>query len=199
MRERTLGKNGLVVSSLGLGCMGMSDMYGPADRTESLATLHAALDAGITLLDTGDFYGMGHNEMLIGEALATRSAGPVRVSVKFACRLAHGLCHGIPLRRLGGRDAQALLQRLDVLLHPGMAGAAMLRASSVPGAGVAFLVAPALHHGLGRGVLRQSGQWAQGQAGGQGAGQGPDIQCGFHGFLSDEASGDKRGGAGGHR
>ena len=86
MRERTLGKNGLVVSSLGLGCMGMSDMYGPADRTESLATVHAALDAGITLLDTGDFYGMGHNEMLIGEALATRSAGPVRVSVKFGAQ-----------------------------------------------------------------------------------------------------------------
>ena len=49
--------------------MGMSDFYGPADRSESIATIHAALDAGITLLDTGDFYGMGHNEMLIREAL----------------------------------------------------------------------------------------------------------------------------------
>ena len=57
------------VSALGLGCMGMSGMYGPSDRPESIATIHAALDAGITLLDTGDFYGMGHNEMLIGEAL----------------------------------------------------------------------------------------------------------------------------------
>ena len=57
------------MSPLGLGCMGMSGMYGPADRAESIATIHAALDAGITLLDTGDFYGMGHNEMLIGEAL----------------------------------------------------------------------------------------------------------------------------------
>ncbi len=51
----------------------MSDFYGPADRSESIATIHAALDAGITLLDTGDFYGMGHNEMLIREALAGRS------------------------------------------------------------------------------------------------------------------------------
>jgi aryl-alcohol dehydrogenase-like predicted oxidoreductase len=64
------------VSALGLGCMGMSDMYGPADRAESLATLDAALDAGITLIDTGDFYGMGHNEMLIGEALKRRRDEP---------------------------------------------------------------------------------------------------------------------------
>jgi aryl-alcohol dehydrogenase-like predicted oxidoreductase len=63
--------------------MGMSGMYGPADRTESLATIGAALDAGINLLDTGDFYGMGHNEMLIGEALAGRSRERVLISVKF--------------------------------------------------------------------------------------------------------------------
>ena len=68
---------------LGLGCMGMSDFYGPADRSESIATIHAALDAGVTLLDTGDFYGMGHNEMLIGEALASRSRDNVQISVKF--------------------------------------------------------------------------------------------------------------------
>jgi aryl-alcohol dehydrogenase-like predicted oxidoreductase len=54
--------------------MGMSGMYGPADRAESIATIHAALEAGVTLLDTGDFYGMGHNEMLIGEALAAAPA-----------------------------------------------------------------------------------------------------------------------------
>ena len=60
----------------GLGCMGMSGMYGPAERDESIATIHAALDAGINLLDTGDFYGMGHNELLIGEAL--RGARPRR-------------------------------------------------------------------------------------------------------------------------
>jgi len=83
METRQLGSNGPTVSALGLGCMGMSDFYGPADRSESIATIHAALDAGITLLDTGDFYGMGHNEMLIREALA--SAGPckVQISVKF--------------------------------------------------------------------------------------------------------------------
>ena len=65
MEQRKLGVTGPAVSAIGLGCMGMSDFYGPADRGESIATIHAALDAGITLLDTGDFYGMGHNEMLI--------------------------------------------------------------------------------------------------------------------------------------
>jgi aryl-alcohol dehydrogenase-like predicted oxidoreductase len=65
----TKGMNGPKVSAIGLGCMGMSGMYGPSDRAESIATIHAAMDAGITLLDTGDFYGNGHNEMLIGEAL----------------------------------------------------------------------------------------------------------------------------------
>jgi aryl-alcohol dehydrogenase-like predicted oxidoreductase len=63
--------------------MGMSDFYGPADRGESIATIHAALDAGITLLDTGDFYGMGHNEMLIREALTGRNRDNVVISVKF--------------------------------------------------------------------------------------------------------------------
>lgn len=61
----------------------MSDLYGPADRNESIATIHAALDAGITLLDTGDFYGMGHNEMLIREALDGRPREQVQISVKF--------------------------------------------------------------------------------------------------------------------
>ena len=83
MEKRTLGTTGPFVSAIALGCMGMSDFYGPADRSESIATLHAALDAGITLLDTGDFYGMGHNEMLIGEALAGRNRDNVQISVKF--------------------------------------------------------------------------------------------------------------------
>ncbi len=83
MEQRKLGTTGPTVSAIGLGCMGMSDFYGPADRSESIATLHAALDAGITLLDTGDFYGMGHNEMLIREALAGRNRDKLQISVKF--------------------------------------------------------------------------------------------------------------------
>jgi pyridoxine 4-dehydrogenase len=83
MNKRKLGSSGPVVSMIGLGCMGMSDFYGPADRGESIATIHAALDAGITLLDTGDFYGMGHNEMLIREALTGRNHNDVQISVKF--------------------------------------------------------------------------------------------------------------------
>jgi aryl-alcohol dehydrogenase-like predicted oxidoreductase len=83
MKRVPLGNPGPTVSALGLGCMGMSGMYGPADRKESLATLQAAVDAGINLLDTGDFYGMGHNEMLIGEALKTIPRERVLLSVKF--------------------------------------------------------------------------------------------------------------------
>src|SRR6266403_2961949 len=83
LQSRRLGKAGPTVSALGLGAMGMSGMYGPADRQESIATIHAALDAGITLIDTGDFYGMGHNEMLIGEALKGVARDRFIVSVKF--------------------------------------------------------------------------------------------------------------------
>ena len=83
MINQKLGSRGPEVSAIGLGCMGMSDLYGPADRGESIATVHAALDAGITLLDTGDFYGMGHNEMLINEALSGRDRSSVIISVKF--------------------------------------------------------------------------------------------------------------------
>jgi len=83
MITRTLGKNGPAVSAIGLGCMGMSGLYGPADRTESITTIHAALDAGITLLDTGDFYGMGDNEMLLQEALKGRQRDQFLISVKF--------------------------------------------------------------------------------------------------------------------
>lgn len=83
MNTRLLGSTGPRVSALGLGCMGMSDLYGPADEAESIATIHAALDAGITLLDTGDFYGMGQNELLLREALRGRSREQAVLSVKF--------------------------------------------------------------------------------------------------------------------
>ncbi|MBO1417252.1 aldo/keto reductase [Streptomyces sp. FH025] len=84
--QRTLGTSGPVTSALGLGCMGMSDLYGPADEAESIATIHTALDAGVTLLDTGDFYGMGHNELLIHEALRGRDRASVQISVKFGAQ-----------------------------------------------------------------------------------------------------------------
>lgn len=69
MKTRKLESNGSEVSSIGLGCMGMSDLYGGADRMESIATIHEALEKGVTLFDTGDFYGVGHNELLLNEAL----------------------------------------------------------------------------------------------------------------------------------
>lgn len=83
MITRSLGKHGPKVSAIGLGCSGMSDGYGPADETESIATIHAALDSGITLLDTADFYGMGHNEMLLRDALRGRAREQVIISDKF--------------------------------------------------------------------------------------------------------------------
>ncbi len=99
MNMRKLGTTGLTVSALGLGCMGMSDLYGPADEAESIATIHTAIDAGITLLDTGDFYGMGHNEMLIRDALKGRNRDQVAISVKF------GVIRD-PARGWGGIDAR---------------------------------------------------------------------------------------------
>jgi aryl-alcohol dehydrogenase-like predicted oxidoreductase len=80
--HRPLGSAGPVVFPIALGCMGMSRMYGPADENESIATIHAALDRGVTLLDTGDFYGVGQNEMLIGRALRDRRHKAL-LSVKF--------------------------------------------------------------------------------------------------------------------
>jgi aryl-alcohol dehydrogenase-like predicted oxidoreductase len=81
--SRTLGATGPTVSAIGLGTMGMSDLYGPTDYDESVATIRAALDAGITLLDTGDFYGMGANELLIRDALTRHDRDDVLISVKF--------------------------------------------------------------------------------------------------------------------
>ena len=86
MKYVSLGKTGPQVSAFGLGCMGMSGMYGPSDRAESIATIHAAMEAGVTLLDTGDFYGMGHNELLISEALKGKDRDSVQISVKFGAQ-----------------------------------------------------------------------------------------------------------------
>jgi aryl-alcohol dehydrogenase-like predicted oxidoreductase len=112
---RTLGTTGPAVSDIGLGAMGMSDLYGPADRGESIATIHAALDAGITLIDTGDFYGMGHNEMLIAEALRGRDRDQVTISVKFgAQRDPAGQWVGYDARPAAVKTALAYtLRRLD--------------------------------------------------------------------------------------
>jgi aryl-alcohol dehydrogenase-like predicted oxidoreductase len=82
MQTLRLGRNGPTVSAFGLGCMGMSGGYGPADDKESIATIHAALEAGITVIDTGDFYGMGHNEMLIRDALKGGKREQAFVAVK---------------------------------------------------------------------------------------------------------------------
>ena len=84
--RRRLGRHGPELSSLGLGCMGMSDFYGAAERAESLATIHAALGAGVTLFDTGDFYGMGHNELLLREALQGGRRERVFLQVKFGAQ-----------------------------------------------------------------------------------------------------------------
>jgi aryl-alcohol dehydrogenase-like predicted oxidoreductase len=83
VQTRQLGASGPVVSAIGLGCMGMSDLYGPTNDAESIATIRAALDTGVTLLDTGDYYGMGHNELLIREAIARHGRDRVILSVKF--------------------------------------------------------------------------------------------------------------------
>jgi aryl-alcohol dehydrogenase-like predicted oxidoreductase len=115
MKNVPLGTAGPKVSRIGLGCMGMSGMYGPADRSESIATIHAALDAGINLLDTGDFYGMGHNELLVGEALKGRDRDAVLVSVKFgALRGPDNSWNGYDARPAAVKSFLAYsLQRLD--------------------------------------------------------------------------------------
>jgi aryl-alcohol dehydrogenase-like predicted oxidoreductase len=91
---RSLGRNGLTVSAIGLGCMGMSQMYGAADRQESIATIHRALDLGVTFLDTSDVYGDGHNEELVGEAIAGRR-DEVQLATKFS--LTHDVGSGMTI------------------------------------------------------------------------------------------------------
>jgi aryl-alcohol dehydrogenase-like predicted oxidoreductase len=112
MTARSLGATGPRVSALGLGCMGMSDLYGPADEAESIATIHAALDAGVTLLDTGDYYGMGHNELLLREALRGRARESVVLSVKFgAMRDFSGKWLGVDCRPAAVRNFVAYTLR----------------------------------------------------------------------------------------
>jgi aryl-alcohol dehydrogenase-like predicted oxidoreductase len=112
---RALGRNGAEGFPIALGCMGMSGMYGPADEAESIATIHAAIDRGVTLIDTGDFYGMGHNEMLIRRAIEGRR-DKVLLSVKFgAMRDPRGGWGGFDGRPAAVKNFLAYsLQRLGV-------------------------------------------------------------------------------------
>jgi aryl-alcohol dehydrogenase-like predicted oxidoreductase len=112
METRSLGQTGLTVSALGLGCMGMSDFYGPADEAEAIATIQAALDAGITLLDSGDYYAAGHNELLIREALRGRERERAVISVKFGLmRGPDGKIVGNDLRPAAVKNFLAYTQR----------------------------------------------------------------------------------------
>jgi aryl-alcohol dehydrogenase-like predicted oxidoreductase len=115
MDKRTLGSQGLEVSSEGLGCMGMSEFYGPSDETEAIATIHRALDLGVTLLDTADIYGPFTNERLVGRALAGRR-GEVVLATKFGNeRRADGSWVGVNGRPEYVRAAcEASLERLGV-------------------------------------------------------------------------------------
>lgn len=116
IKTAKLGRTGPETSAIGLGCMGMSGMYGPSDRAESVATIHAALDAGITLLDTGDFYGQGQNELLIAEALRERSRDSYQLSVKYgALRDPAGAFIGYDCRPAATKNFLSYsLQRLGV-------------------------------------------------------------------------------------
>jgi len=111
---RKLGNAGPEVFPIALGCMGMSGMYGAADEAESLATIHAALDAGVNLIDTGDFYGMGHNEMVVGRGVRLER-DEVMISVKFgAQRGPDGSWLGYDARPVAVKTALAYtLKRLD--------------------------------------------------------------------------------------
>jgi len=109
-------KDGLSLARFGLGCMRMSGSNNPDDRKEGIATIHAALDAGISFLNTGDFYGCGHNEMLVGEAIKGYDRDKVFISVKFGGLSApNGIPYGIDSRPLAIKNYLTYsLKRLDV-------------------------------------------------------------------------------------
>ena len=115
MQTRKLGRSGLEVSALGLGCMGMSEFYGATDETEAVNTIHRAIDLGVTFLDTADIYGSGHNERLVGRALKERRDAVV-LATKFGnVRDADGTFIGINGRPDYVRAAcEASLKRLGV-------------------------------------------------------------------------------------
>lgn len=114
--KRTLGTSGPTVSALGLGCMGMSDLYGPTNRAENLATIDASTQAGITLFDTADFYGMGHNELLVAEGLRGRPRDSYQLSVKFGVlRAPSGQVLGVDTRPASVKNSLSYsLRRLGV-------------------------------------------------------------------------------------
>lgn len=116
MEHRKIGQNGASVSAIGLGCMGMSDLYSATDRKESIATIHEALEKGITLFDTGDFYGVGHNELLLREALQGYRRENAFITVKFGVlRSPGGGWIGIDNRPQAVKNSLAYtLQRLGV-------------------------------------------------------------------------------------
>jgi aryl-alcohol dehydrogenase-like predicted oxidoreductase len=114
MDKRTLGRDrALTVSALGLGCMGMSEFYGPGDDDESIATIHRALDLGVTFLDTSDMYGSGHNEELVGRAIAGRR-DEVQLATKFAIVREDGRRRIDSSGAYAKRAVEASLKRLGV-------------------------------------------------------------------------------------
>src|SRR6188474_3188631 len=115
MEKRELGRSGLFVSALGLGCMGMSDFYGTGEEAESIATIHRAIELGVTFLDTADIYGLGNNEELVGKAIKDRRS-EVMLATKFGnVRAADGSFVGVNGRPDYVRSAcEASLRRLEV-------------------------------------------------------------------------------------